>query len=87
MPPSPSTHRKVIRDAWAAGLAGSGPDQADRGWRIRREVIEYKDGQASLQGLSARPEGGGLPTRLPGVILAHTAVGPQEGTADARRGL
>lgn len=81
-PPS-LAHRKVIRDTWAADLKQSDPSQANR-WRIRREVIEYKDGQMTLQGLSVRPEGEGLPTRLPGVILAHTAVGPQEGKRQYR---
>ncbi|CAM9459494.1 unnamed protein product [Hapterophycus canaliculatus] len=51
-------------------------------WSIRRSVVEYNDGDTVLQGLCARPEGEDLPERLPGVILAHTAVGPQEGKGE-----
>lgn len=43
--------------------------------------MDYDCGGTALKGLYARPEGEGLPDRIPGVILAHTAVGPQEGVA------
>lgn len=70
----------MIREAWAADLRWSDSSQTNKtDWSIRREVIEYKDGDLVLEGLYARPEGEGLPERLPGVILVHTAVGPQEG--------
>ncbi|CAN0325770.1 unnamed protein product [Ectocarpus fasciculatus] len=75
---------KVIREAWAASTTnpgttnGGGASSSCASWSIRRSVVEYSDGDTALQGLYARPEGDGLPDRLPGVILAHTAVGPQE---------
>ncbi|CAM9189312.1 unnamed protein product [Ectocarpus sp. 8 AP-2014] len=75
---------KVIREAWAAATTnpdttnGRGASSSSVSWSIRRSVVEYSDGDTALQGLYARPEGEGIPDRLPGVILAHTAVGPQE---------
>lgn len=86
---------QVIREAWAkyqTALHGAGDtssfSSSPSSWNIRRSVVEYKgDGGTALQGLYARPEGEGLPGRLPGVIIAHTAVGPQEGTVPiSRRG-
>lgn len=81
-------HTQVIREAWAkeqnnlcgAGDISSPSSCSHASWNIRRSVVEYNDGGTSLQGLYVRPEGDGLPDRVPGVILAHTAVGPQEGT-------
>ncbi|CAM9520296.1 unnamed protein product [Scytosiphon promiscuus] len=58
--------------------AASDRDSCPASWSIRRSVVEYSDGDTVLQGLCTHPEGEGLPDRLPGVILAHTAVGPQE---------
>lgn len=70
--------RKLIRGVWATETA-QGRSATD-GCVIRRDVVEYRDGDTLLQGLYAIPEGMGVPERLPGVIVAHTAVGPQEGT-------
>lgn len=80
--------KQVIREAWAKDQAtrngvgdSSSSSSSSSSWNIRRSVVDYKDdGGTALQGLCARPEGEGLPDRLPGVIVAHTAVGPQEGT-------
>eukprot|EP00903_Cladosiphon_okamuranus_P008390 g8066.t1 len=79
---------QVIREAWAkdqdqANRSGvgdsSGASSSSPPWNIKRSVVDYRDdGGTALQGLYARPEGEGLPDRLPGVILAHSAVGPQE---------
>lgn len=70
---------QVIREAWAGELGQTADADLRKHWRIKREVVAYKDGEMDLQGLYVRPEGQGLPDRIPGVILAHTAVGPQEG--------
>lgn len=76
--------RQVIREAWAADLRdrhhrGEDSNSDSNCWTIKREVVEYNDGDITLEGFLATPEGEGLPAHLPGVILAHTAVGPQEG--------
>lgn len=70
---------QVIREAWAGELGQKADADLRKHWSIKREVVAYKDGEMDLQGLYVRPEGQGLPDRIPGVILAHTAVGPQEG--------
>ena len=70
--------KKVIREAWAAEVSPSDAGQGG-GWTIRRQIVEYRDGETTLEGLYARPEGDGLSERIPGVIVAHTAVGSQEG--------
>lgn len=70
---------QVIREAWAGELGKTTDAAVGKDWSVRREVVEYSDGEMSLQGLYARPVGEGVPERIPGVVLAHTAVGPQEG--------
>lgn len=81
---------QVIREAWAHEECShhkANQEKQERDWTISRQMVEYKDGEMALQGLYARPQGKGLRKKLPGVILAHTAVGPQEGIAPTHRDL
>lgn len=82
---------QVIREAWARDTqntvaaigddssSSTGSSSSPSSWSIRRSVVQYSHRDTVLEGLFARPVGEGLPDRLPGVIVAHTAVGPQEG--------
>jgi len=45
---------------------------------IQRELVEYSDGDLPLYGLVAWPESCGEDAKLPGVLVAHTAVGAPE---------